>query len=90
MSMPVCPNCGSTAVVPSQWSAGQNACRSCGHTAAVASFHEERKPTDLKPGRYSRGTAPPTPRTYRAASKPGARHPQQQPKDTENFWWNDI
>ena len=39
MSLPVCPRCQSAAVEPNAFNAGENVCRACGHSGAVATFH---------------------------------------------------
>jgi len=100
MSLPICPNCRSQNI---QWGGdlptGDDRCRSCGYQGPVARFHEAAEINDLatlrsRPfpvkGKLIPETTPMPSPTYRSASKPEPRHPQQLPKDTEHFWWQDI
>lgn len=92
MSLPICPQCRSTAI---SWSdpvpAGSNQCLACGHVAPVARFHDERPLATPLRGR--KAALQPVVHRRVAFSRPETRHPQQlakvQPIEGEHFWWQD-
>lgn len=77
MGLPICPNCKSASVTPDRWSAGNNRCASCGHTAPVATFHPDPQPVLQLYRPTRRGLKP-------------VRQPSYRPTEpTRKQWWQD-
>ena len=88
MSLPVCPNCGSSAVRSGYpLDAGQNACTACGHTAAVATFHAERPTLPQRSGIVAALPDPIVSPKLAKRRRPVKHEPEPPQLVRANYWY---